>query len=377
LKLDLGVEGVEAEVAKGNLVIVSRSKLKTLSSAVLNGGLVRASSIINHQVTKDFNHSNPEEYLAKVVASFKLPEPAVGLMTTANVEKLGFLRLYAEGVAVAALVTAGLSNAAAAGEALIPGAGTINTIVVVDADLTDGCMVEAVKMAVEAKCSALSDLDVRSSTGRLATGTSTDALVIACTERGKRFKYCGTGTELGLAVAKVVKEATVKAIEAQEGLTPGRPLVKRLEERGISVEELVKAGMELYVHHPSMGGVEKARETLRRLLEEALSDVNVAALILAASRIEDDGRRGLIPGLPAQTFSKDPVHLLADEVLGMGIANYIAGSKGLFEYVRFDKAKPGVIGKVGPFMDDALAALVGGASSNMYSELLKKASEKR
>ncbi len=377
MKLDLGIEGVEAEVVDSNLMVVSRRKLKTLSSAVLNGGLQRASSIINHQVSKDFNHSNPEEYLVKVVTSLKLPEPTVGFMTAADVKRFGFSKLTVNDVSVAVLVTAGLSNAVAAGEASMGGLGTINTVVLVDADLTDGCMVEAVKTAIEAKCVALTDLDVRSRVGRLATGTTTDALAIACTERGKRFKYCGTGTELGLTIARTVREATIKAVEAQEGLTPNRPLVKRLEERGINVEQLVKAGMELYVHHPSMGSVKTAEETLKQFLEEALSDVNIAALILAASRIEDDGYRGLIPGLPAQTFSKDPVHLLADEILGMAIADYIAGSKGIFEYVRFDRVKPGIIGRMGPFMDDALAALIAGASSNMYSKLLKEALKKR
>jgi phosphatidylglycerophosphatase A len=54
----------------------------------------------------------------------------------------------------------------------------------------------------------------------------------------------------------------------------------------------------------------------------------------------------------------------------MAISNYIAGSKGVFEFVRFDKAKPGVLGKLGPFSDDAIGGLVAGVSSNMYTALL-------
>ena len=64
--------------------------------------------------------------------------------------------------------------------------------------------------------------------------------------------------------------------------------------------------------------------------------------------------------------------LLADELIGIAISNYIAGSKGLFEYVRFDRKKPSVIRRLGPFGDDAVGALVAGASSNVYSSLLGK-----
>ncbi len=51
----------------------------------------------------------------------------------------------------------------------------------------------------------------------------------------------------------------------------------------------------------------------------------------------------------------------------MSISTYIAGHKGMFEYVRFDKLKPGVIKELGPFMDDVVAGLIGGVSSSMYT----------
>ena len=43
------------------------------------------------------------------------------------------------------------------------------------------------------------------------------------------------------------------------------------------------------------------------------------------------------------------------------------GYKGLFDYVRYDKAKPGILARLGPFLDDALAGLIGGVSANMYT----------
>ena len=45
----------------------------------------------------------------------------------------------------------------------------------------------------------------------------------------------------------------------------------------------------------------------------------------------------------------------------------MGGYKGLFDYVRYDKAKPGILGRLGPFMDDVIAGLIGGVSANMYT----------
>jgi phosphatidylglycerophosphatase A len=63
---------------------------------------------------------------------------------------------------------------------------------------------------------------------------------------------------------------------------------------------------------------------------------------------------------------------VADEALGLAIAGYIAGTRGVFEYTRFDQAKPGLLKKLGPITNDAIAALVAGASSNMYTKALKQ-----
>jgi len=62
--------------------------------------------------------------------------------------------------------------------------------------------------------------------------------------------------------------------------------------------------------------------------------------------------------------------LVADELLGLTIANYIAGAKGIFEFIRFDQAKPGILKKLGPISNDAIGGLIAGVSSNMYTRAL-------
>ncbi|MCJ7562634.1 MAG: phosphatidylglycerophosphatase A, partial [Thermoplasmata archaeon] len=58
--------------------------------------------------------------------------------------------------------------------------------------------------------------------------------------------------------------------------------------------------------------------------------------------------------------------LVADELIGMSIAEYIGGKKALFNYVRYDREKPGVIGRLPPFMDDAVVALVAATMTRLF-----------
>ena len=93
---------------------------------------------------------------------------------------------------------------------------------------------------------------------------------------------------------------------------------------------------------------------------------NVSSLIIAGLRAEEDGYRGIIPGLPKSEFEKDPIHLIADEAIGDAIASYIGGYRGIFEFRRVERIKPGIIGGLGPFMDDALGGLIAGISSKIF-----------
>ncbi len=149
--------------------------------------------------------------------------------------------------------------------------------------------------------------------------------------------------------------------------TGARNIMKILEEEGLSEEVLVSAAMELYVPHPGVENKEIAERVFKRELRHALLDPNMCILLYAGMLLEKAGGKGELPGMSKETFNKDLTFLIVDEVIGMSIAKYISGDKGIFEYVRFDKLKPGILSKLGPFMDDVIAGLIGGASANMYS----------
>ena len=374
IRLNIPIKSIRGEVRKNLLIIRSKNPLEVLSSAVLNGGFHRGKVIINYHVSEKFHHIDPKGYLKNVARSLNfLPEDVVGLMTAVDIGNVAIATQRRRDLIVSAVVTAGLSYTAKAGDVITPRPtklNTINIILLINGNPTESCMVNAANTATESKSVALGELDVRSSFSKeLASGTITDAIVVASTMRGKPIRYAGTGTELGKMVGISVKEAVREAIEKHEGVVSYRPLIQRLKERGIKIEDLVDTALELFVPYPrGVESKEKASELLKNEFEQALTDVNIAALVMAGLRLEEDGQHGLIPNLPNRTFKKDPVFLVADEILGMAIADYMAGSRGIFELVRFNKAKPGILKKLGPVADDVVAGLIAGVSSSMYTK---------
>ncbi|HOG97491.1 MAG TPA: alpha-ribazole phosphatase CobZ [Methanothrix soehngenii] len=148
---------------------------------------------------------------------------------------------------------------------------------------------------------------------------------------------------------------------------PSRDIRDVLKSRGITEEEIISAAMELYFPHPGVETRERAEAVFRREMNLALSDPNLALLIYAALLLELEGERRNLPNLKPSDYENDLTCLIADEVIGLSIAKYVGGYKGLFDYVRYDKAKPGILSRLGPFLDDALAGLIGGVSANMYT----------
>ena len=149
------------------------------------------------------------------------------------------------------------------------------------------------------------------------------------------------------------------------------PLLKYLESKGVTLKDLLDTALELFIPHDGIETREKATELFKAGFYEALTDVNVAVLEVACFRAEEAGQAGLIPLLPAEQFKGRP-GLIVDEYLGMTIADYIAGARGIFEFIRYDQSKPGILRKLGPIANDAIGGLIAGVSSKVYSSALEK-----
>ena len=374
MKLDIPIAGVTGEMEGNTVVIRSESPLTVLSSAVLNGGLSKSQIIINQQLTED--NFDPEGVLRSTINHLNLsPEDVIGSTTVVETFNLKVVTHQNSGSTVIALVTIGVSHPAAAGrpshrtEKL---SITLNIILLIDGNLTERCLVNAVKIVTDAKYDALRELDFTNvPSGKSSTGSASEDIVIACTGFGKLVETTEDDTSLIESIMNCTKKAT-KEILKERGLTPDRSLIHRLEERGITINGLVKTALELYCPHSGLETKEKASKLIKKEFKQILSDINIAALTIAGLRLEEDGQHGLLPLFSKQNFQKDPSYLVADEILGMAIANYIAGTRAIFEYIRFDKAKPGILQKLGPFLDDVMGGIIAGVSSNVYTKALNE-----
>ncbi len=373
------IENLLIEVRDKTLVARYDRPFKVASSATLNGGLTSARSIINCQVPMDYNHKNPERLLQSKANELRAPSPVVGLLTAVDMKNLSITSGLASDRRIVAIATAGLSNATRLGEKTSAKvADTINVIVFYEGNMTDGCMINAVQTATESKCATLQGLDALTrDTKVLATGTSTDSVAVCCLGKGEELRYAGSATEIGTILGRIVESTIRDSLKKQENLVSGRPIASRLEERGIRIEDILETCIELFVPHPGIQRIEKARKILREELEKALADINICCLISAGMRLEEDGKMGLIPQIGVNEFATDPLNLLADEMIGRQIAGYIGGTRAGFEFQRFDRKKPGILRSLGPFMDDVVAGLASGISSKMYSTRLEATSHDR
>ncbi|MCI0548723.1 MAG: adenosylcobinamide amidohydrolase [Candidatus Rokubacteria bacterium] len=210
------MEGVTVVIGREAVVVTSAAPLTVLSSAVVSGGFARARAVINLHVGKDDPCADPEGMLARYAGRAGVPAPHVGLLTGAPTEHATTASVSAHGFEALALATVGLSNRMAAGAIETPLVwmpSTINTIVVVDADPGPAALVNAVMTVTEVKALALARAGVAAGfDGERATGTSTDAVVIAATGRGPRVRFAGPASELGWTMARAALAALSAAV---------------------------------------------------------------------------------------------------------------------------------------------------------------------
>ncbi|WP_297898570.1 phosphatidylglycerophosphatase A [Methanobrevibacter sp.] len=135
---------------------------------------------------------------------------------------------------------------------------------------------------------------------------------------------------------------------------------------GITIDLLVDAGMELCVGiDETPERIKELRLRLKNQILKSLEDINVIALLISAIRCEEDFKTNRVREVDV---SDDPAYLYTDEVLGIAIANQIAGTKATFNFKRYDEEKPGILSKLGPMVDDIFAGLIAGCMSKIFEE---------
>lgn len=183
--------------------------LRTICSGPYGGGIGQRLWVLNATVPRDYARLDPDAHVAELAAGLGLAGPGAGMLTAVDVKHAA----VATDGGVGAVATVGLgypTYAAAPDEPVLTGAGpgaavgTINIVAFVPVPCSDAALVNAVVTATEAKVQALADC------GIAATGTATDALVLACpvpVRSADAEPYGGPRSRVGAKLARAVYAA--------------------------------------------------------------------------------------------------------------------------------------------------------------------------
>ena len=238
---------------------------------------------------------------------------------------------------------------------------SINIVVILDKKLDSGTLLELFKAVIEAKFAALWDYGVINHFSFDPLDGGRESILVACS--GSQEVTESGIFEDQLNLQNMVEECVRDAVGgALRNCGFPKNVMDFINDVGIEVEDLVEAGMELLV------GVEvneEIRIKLHNQILKSLEDLNVVSFIIAGIRLEEDYEKHRVKGV---NVDDDPAYLYSDEVMGMSVANQIAGTKAIFNFKRYDEAKPGVIANLGPVLDDIFAGLIAGCMSKIFED---------
>lgn len=214
-------------VTSNYIVLKAATPLRTMSSGVIGSGTGWHNTFVNRNVDRKYNCSNHREEMRDYLRKHGFdPTETVGMMTAVETKDVVSRDYVENGTSILVVVTAGIGNAVDVARSYeqdvdyVP--GTINTWVFVNGEMTEEAFIQCIMTATEAKAKVLQNLEVKDPrTGTIATGTSTDSILIAATQSGTSFEFAGTITPLGKLIGKAVYECTKEAIEKSDRTKEG------------------------------------------------------------------------------------------------------------------------------------------------------------
>lgn len=243
------------------IVIKFEQPCKVLSTSVLNGGYREdLTAVFNHDCHTgggtDCTLRAPTygEHMRLVARELGFdPDMVTGMVTAAQMENAAIISKKYESLTVTAIVTGGIEvNGGRAGDpatyfkpvekSKLHKPGTINILLVIDADMPPGILARAMVTCTEAKTAALQELMAGSNySSGLATGSGTDqTIIIANPVSALYLESAGKHSKLGELIGCAVKQAVKEALLRQTGLSPGlqHSVLRRLKRFGVNEEAL-------------------------------------------------------------------------------------------------------------------------------------------
>ncbi len=288
-----------------SLVVKLPKNRNTLITSWINGGYKEnLEAVFNNQLSQEnintLENTSVSDFMFEKARNLGLnPENVTGLLTSADMDNVAVsVRRFRE-LEVTAIVTGGVRvNGGTAGD---PASyyekngtfefevGTINTILLVNAALSEGTLTKAMMTAVEAKTVALKQLMVPSKYSTdIATGTGTDGIsVISNMESENKLTNAGKHSKLGELIGTCVIEATKEALAKEVIITPESQcdMLVRMERFGVTEENYWKAAENL--------GINDKNQFMQNL-KELSGDPVIVAMTSAILHVVDEVNWGLI-----------------------------------------------------------------------------------
>jgi adenosylcobinamide hydrolase len=198
--------------------------VRTISSAIVGGGIGSCHWVLNMTVDPLYSRFDPEVHLAEVAALLGLEGHGLGLLTAVDVSMHTIWRsdgaVVCSTVGVRRPVWAFDPNEALPQREMYAGSdgrvgttpGTINLVCFVEERLSDAALVNVVATITEAKTQALSDRGVP------GTGTASDAICVLCPSAGSEDIFGGPRSYWGARLAAASYASVIAGIDRQREL---------------------------------------------------------------------------------------------------------------------------------------------------------------
>jgi alpha-ribazole phosphatase CobZ len=356
MKIKICIEDIKLKKDDHTTILYRDEGFKIIGNSTIGCGIDTVKSIVYHglknreaplpykdgEVSREEINKEKEEYMKAIFEYKEVKEPIAAILSPAELVKFEDIT----NKNVTALVTTYNEQKL-----------FVSILVLVDSNLDEKTLIKLFKATIDAKNAALWDMGV-------INHFSFDPLDLEDNESiliaSKGSADTVTPDELYMLIKNVqksVREAVRKSL-SHSGFP--KDVLTYMKDVGVEVDDLVDAGMELVV------GVEKTQEIrhkLKKQIYHSLEDLNVVSFIIAGIRLEEDYEKHRVMGVDVED---DPAYLYSDEVFGMSVATQIAGTKAIFNFKRYDEAKPGIINKLGPVLDDIFAGLIAGCMSKVF-----------
>ena len=234
----------------------------------------------------------------------------------------------------------------------------LSHIIYIDKTVSPKDLIKIYKNITKAKSKFLSSLNLPLHIENILN--TDDFLAVLANVPGSDKKFLDINNsqydEVNLDELNIEEKIIITLEDAFKKLELSFGILDYLVSEGILIRDLIEAGMALLEDVEVTDGLNKKMENQ---ILESLSDVNVLILLMAAIRTEQDFTNNRI----RETVNS---FYFTDKVLGLAIANQIAGTKAVFNFKRYIEAKPGIIYGLPPVLNDAFAGLIAGCISKIF-----------